>query len=124
LALGGPKTDLRGEAVELVNDHIRFSIERERGCVSSLVDTRMRKELVVQDGGYGLGQYLRVRFDVNENHACETAYWFFFDGYVAGAFGKPGMPSASDVPHVDAAPKDFRMTVRHGGVPRTAARLR
>lgn len=124
MALGGAKTDLRGEAVELVNDHIRFSIERERGCVSSLVDTRMRKEPGVQDGGYGLGQYLRVRFDVNENHACETAHWFFFDNCVPGAFGKPGMAAASEAPHVNAVPKDFRMTVRHGGVPRTAARLR
>jgi hypothetical protein len=87
------------------NECFTVTLDPARGGISSIVDKRSRRELVDQNSGYTLGQYLYERFDANQVAAYTKAYVKNRSDWAVAELGKPVMPPASQVPYRAASPR-------------------
>jgi hypothetical protein len=102
-----PKDDLRSDMKTGVieNECFTVTLDPARGGVSSIVDKRSRRELVDQNSGYTLGQYLYERFDANQVAAYTRAYVKNRSDWAVAELGKPAMPPAGQAPYWAASPR-------------------
>ena len=100
------KDELRSDAQAGVieNETLKVTLDPAHGGIRSIVDKRTGRELVDQNAGFALGQYLYERFDANQVGAYTKAYVKNRSDWAIAELGKPAMPPADEVPYRAAAP--------------------
>lgn len=98
-----------GRAARMENTFFKLTLDPSRGSVVSLIDTRSGHELVDPTAPQAFGQYLYERFDRDQVQAFVKAYVKISADWGLNELGKPSMPSATEVPYLAAAPKDFHL---------------
>jgi hypothetical protein len=119
-----PASDLAADAGArtIENAFLKATLDPSHGVIQSLVDKSSGRELAtVIPGipGRDLGQYLYERFDANQVNAYVQSYPKP-PGSGASAFGKAGMPPASQVPYTAVSPTNFVLQLQQSPVSLTA----
>jgi len=94
------------------NEYLQVRLDVARGCISSLTDIASGRELVDVQGTYGFGQYLYERFSKQNVDEYLKAYPKVQAPWVDGDFGKPGLPSADEVPYRAVSPTEWDIEMR------------
>ena len=93
----------------LENAFFKAAFDPARGTIRSLVDKRTGRELVDSFLAHGFGQYLYERFDDRQVKGFVKAYAKIDADWVRNELGKPGLPSAEEVPYRAVSPHDFSL---------------
>jgi hypothetical protein len=118
----GPEANhsgLTSEGNQIESPFFKATLDPARGVVRSLIAKPAGRELVDAASPVGLGQYLYERFTSNQVRLyCET--YLRGGDYTPANFGKPGLPSAEQVPYQALSPKDFKLSFEQTPVSVTA----
>lgn len=89
----------------LETEHFVVTFDLQRGGISSLVNKTTGKELADKSSPYALGQFLHERFSTKEVFdRFFSKYSRMQGGWGLNDIGKPGMPTAEQVPYLATTP--------------------
>jgi hypothetical protein len=90
----------------------KATFDLERGAISSLIEKSTGRELVDKSSPYALGQFMHERFSANEVNRFWDKYSRVRGGWGLNDLGKPGMPSAEQVPYQTSTPGGWKLLIK------------
>jgi len=84
--------DATGQFIE--NEYLKVIFDSAKGCITSMIDKRTRKEMVNQNSNYGFGQYLYEQFGKENVDQFLNTYPKIKPDWAISDFGKLGLPNS------------------------------
>lgn len=108
------------KAGTIENSYYKITLDPRRGGITSIIEKATGRELVDRASPHAVGQYLYERFDSNNVKGFMTAYARWdrnqpMPGWIAGDFGKPKLPPASQAPYASAGAAGATLAIEENG---------
>jgi hypothetical protein len=104
------KNRLHRDSLSFGNEFLEAKLDPARGAIISLVDKRIKRELLDPASPHGFGQYLYERFDADQVAAYVKAYVKINADWAVTELGKPSLPPAKEQPYVAVSPQNCQLS--------------